>query len=229
MSMLRTLLKRLPEGLVNFLKKIYYRRLIKKGNFKSEEKEFCLLESFISPGAKVVDIGANVGHYTLLLSRLVGEKGRVIAFEPIPKTFGFLTNNVSVSGIGNVTLINGAVGGSTEEVSFTVPKDNLYQSHISSDGEIQSMVFSLKYFLPQSWKVEFLKIDAEGCDEEIIKNSIEIINSYRPYVMAELSLQKASKLVDLLSEYSIRGVEGSHNKFFVPNEKIDSFPVKARV
>ena len=87
-------------------------------------------------------------------------------------------------------------------------------------------MFPLRDFLPKDWEFCFLKIDAEGCDEDIIKNSIDVLNIYRPIVMAELNSKKANNLVNIFRDYSVRGIKGSHNKFFVPNEKIDDFPLR---
>ncbi|PHQ16218.1 FkbM family methyltransferase [Marinobacter profundi] len=225
MGMLREQAKRLPKGVVRLLKINYYRRQIRKGEFRSEELEYDVLKNIIPPGAKVVDIGANVGYYTLLFSSLVGSKGRVIAFEPIPETFDLLSNNVTASAAQNVTLVNGAVSTDTQEVDFTIPEENLFQSHMVPEGDIHVMSFPLRSFLPESWSLDFLKIDAEGCDEEIIKSSIGVINAHRPFVMAELSQEKAWALVGVLENYSLRFIEGSHNKFFVPGEKLDLFPL----
>lgn len=226
MKLLRKILKKLPDGILITMKKIYYFFLIRSGRFVSSEKEFKLVRSIIPEGAKVVDIGANVGHYTVLFSELVGEKGRVLAFEPIPKTFNMLASNVRWSKSENVTLINAAISDAGMEVNFTIPEENLYQSHMDVDGEIRVMCFPLNNFLPKNWELCFLKIDAEGCDEEIIKNSIDTLNIYRPIVMAELNSQKANELIDIFSDYSVRAIKGSHNKFFVPNEKLDAFPLQ---
>jgi FkbM family methyltransferase len=226
MRFLRRILRKLPESVLILIKKSYYFFLIRRGKFISSEKEFEIVKRIIPEGSKVVDIGANVGHYTLLLSRLVGDSGRVLAFEPIPKTFNMLVSNIYSAKAENVSLINAAISDASKEANFTIPGENLYQSHMDIDGEIHVMCFPLTTFLPKDWEFCFLKIDAEGCDEEIIKNSIDAISSYRPIVMAELGSQKANGLVGLLIDYSVRGIKGSHNKFFVPNEKLDSFPVK---
>ncbi len=64
--------------------------------------------SIVQPGMTVVDVGANLGIYTLLFARLVGPKGTVIAFEPEPRLFRALRENCA--GLSNVRLINAAVG-----------------------------------------------------------------------------------------------------------------------
>lgn len=225
MELLRKILKKLPDGILMFIKKIYYFFLIRYGKFVSSEKEFNLLKKIIPEGAKVVDIGANVGHYTILFSNLVGSEGRVLAFEPIPKTFNMLASNVRYTKFENVTLINAAISTACMEINFTIPEDNLYQSHMDIHGDIRVMCFPLKFFFPDNWNLYFLKIDAEGCDAEIIKNSIDTLNAARPIVMAEIGTKKANELIDIFIDYCVREVDGSHNKFFVPNEKLVNFPL----
>lgn len=92
--MSKTLLKRVAAGLPPLwqqeLKRIHFRREIRRHTFASTEPEFRLLDSMISAGDWVMDIGANVGHYTKRLSDLVGPRGRVIAVEPVPDTFALL-------------------------------------------------------------------------------------------------------------------------------------------
>lgn len=219
MKLLIKLLKLLPKRYVTRLRKIYYKIKINIGSFKSQEKEFTFIDHLVKEGDRVIDIGANVGHYTLKLSRLVGKKGRVIAFEPIPETFDMLSSNIGYAAIGNVTLVNGAISTSVKEVSFTIPDENLYQAHMDEDGDLGVMTFPLKNFLPDDWNLTFIKIDAEGCDESIIQSAIEVINIFRPIVMAEINQSVANSLANKLNDYIVLGVKGSHNKFLVPKDK----------
>ncbi|HEX9841452.1 MAG TPA: FkbM family methyltransferase, partial [bacterium] len=68
--------------------------------------EPCETEAFraaLRPGRAVLDVGANVGHYTLVAARAVGPRGHVWAFEPAPRPFAALTANVRLNGLRNVT------------------------------------------------------------------------------------------------------------------------------
>ncbi|SNC68249.1 methyltransferase, FkbM family [Marinobacter sp. es.048] len=223
MSYLRRLLKRLPNKYLITLKKVYYKGKILCGDFRSQEAEFNIIERVVREGDRVIDIGANVGHYTLKLSGLVGREGRVLAFEPISETFDMLTSNVSYSGLKNVTLINGAVSDNVKEAKFTIPKENLYQSYMDETGDLPIMAFALSSFIPKNWNLTFIKIDAEGCDESIIASAIDVLNIFRPIVMSEIGQKTAEALVCSLENYAVWGVKGSHNKFLVPNEKLRLF------
>lgn len=224
MSYVRECLKKLPPGVTSELKRIYYRNQIKKGAFRSEELEFEQLQKIIRPNDHVVDIGANVGHYTLLLAKLVGEGGRIIALEPIPDTFRLLSENVAFSSSRNITLINGAIYSECKEVGFTVPANNYYQSHMSDNGEIRVMCFTLDSLIPVDWSTDFIKIDAEGCDEIIIRDSKGFIERHRPIIMSEITIKKACELAGEFDNYGARSIQGSHNSFLVPFERTDRIP-----
>lgn len=220
MRILRRILKRLPNKYLTGLKKIYYKQQIFRGTFISQEVEFNIVDRVVGRGDRVIDIGANVGHYTLKLSRLVGEEGQVLAFEPISQTFNMLASNVGYAELNNVTLINSAVSNVVEEVSFSVPNGNLYQSHMDEAGNFRLMAFPLNDFIPENWNLAFIKIDAEGCDESIIVSALDMLNRFRPVVMSEIDKKTAEALVEKLQDYTVWGVEGSHNKFIVPKEKL---------
>src|ERR1035441_6724268 len=75
-----------------------------------EPETKALLGSLIRPGMTVFDIGAHVGHYTLLAARIVGPTGRVYAFEPEPENFALLKRNVELNGYKNVTCVPKEIG-----------------------------------------------------------------------------------------------------------------------
>lgn len=186
-KVLHRLLRLLPESVVLELKRLRYQYLIKRSYFRSEEMEFQVLDQLIKPGDTVVDIGANVGHYTLKMAKLVGPSGRVFGFEPISRTFDLLSSNVVFGGFSNVSLFNCAITDRLAEVAFSVPEGNYYQSHLSQDGDWKVMGYPLSCFMPPLDTVSFLKIDAEGCDEEIVLGASEYVNSVRPIVMVEVT------------------------------------------
>ncbi len=86
----------LPLAWQQELKRLHYRRQISRGTFATDEPEYAILDSLVLPGSLVIDVGANVGHYTKKLSDLAGSRGRVIAFEPVPDTFSLLAANVAL-------------------------------------------------------------------------------------------------------------------------------------
>ena len=136
MSLIKRLAAILPASLQRELKRHYFAGKIKRNQLVSPEPEFRELHNFVSEGYWVIDIGANIGSYTILLSNLVGKKGRVIAFEPIPVTFLHLSENVRHGKHNNVTLRNAAASDKCDQVNMSIPKfdsglKNYYQASIT--------------------------------------------------------------------------------------------------
>ena len=88
---------RLSPGTQNEMKRLQFAHQIRTNSFYTDEAEFSRLEEWVSEGDWVLGVGANIGHYTMKLSALVGPSGRVIAFEPVPATFELLAANAAKS------------------------------------------------------------------------------------------------------------------------------------
>jgi FkbM family methyltransferase len=90
-----------------------------------------LLEAQVQPGMVVADIGANVGLYTYLLARCVGERGFVYAFEPNPVLFASLETNCRTNGVANVRLHNVALGAQDDTLTLTRARFNSGDNRLS--------------------------------------------------------------------------------------------------
>jgi hypothetical protein len=86
------------------------------------------IQKHVIPGTTVLDIGAQSGFYSLLLSRLVGLEGMVVAFEPLPANFRVLEENLNLNKVQNVTIRREAVSDRTGEISFRRPRPRKRQS-----------------------------------------------------------------------------------------------------
>jgi tRNA G37 N-methylase Trm5 len=99
-----------------------------------EEYETDLIKKEIDRGDVVLDLGANIGYYTLLFAKKVGDEGRVYAFEPDPTNFSLLKKNVEINGYRNVVLIQKAVSNKNGKLKLYLNEDNkgdhrFYNSH----------------------------------------------------------------------------------------------------
>src|SRR5690348_13933087 len=79
-----------------------------------------VFQTLINPGDVVYDLGANVGFYTLLASKLTGPTGQVHSFEPSPRNIAYLRRHLVLNGVQNCTVWEGAIGGKDEMGSFDV-------------------------------------------------------------------------------------------------------------
>lgn len=224
MNFLRRIAARLPLHWQIELKRIHFRRRIHQGTFVSEEPEFSMLSRMVSYGDWVVDIGANVGFYTKRLAELVGNEGRVIAFEPVPETFVLLANNLQNCHISNVTLINAAISDTTNIVGMAIPtysktrQRNYYQAHIAipTDSALQVLTVSLDTIqIPKT--VRLIKIDAEGHEMLVLKGMQETLRRDRPLLIIEMNHREVLEFLESLDYVGIT-LPGSPNTVFHRND-----------
>lgn len=164
--------------------------LIRRGRFLDPEPEYALLADHVAPGDWVVDIGANIGTYTLRLSELVGRGGRVIAVEPVPDTFALLTANVVAARCDNVTLLNVAASDDVALANMDVPEfdtglKNYYQAAVTSGtGGVSVLTVPLMGLVGQN-RVSFVKIDVEGHEAFALRGVEPILRRDHPVVLIE--------------------------------------------
>jgi FkbM family methyltransferase len=219
MSIFKRLAARLPERWQDELKRIHYARQISKGTFEPSEPEYVLLPQLIKPGDWVIDIGANVGHYTKRFSELVGANGRVIAFEPVPTTFALLAANVQQFVHANVTLINAAVSDKIDLVGISIPRfstglSNYYQAQVSSPTENVLKVLAVSLdLLTISKPVALVKIDVEGHESFVLHGMQRLLAHYHPVLIVET---ESKEVIDNLSSlgYAPEKLQHSPNLVF---------------
>lgn len=210
---------RLPPAWQAELRRLKFARDIRHGRFVTDEPEFALLDQFISPGDWVVDVGANVGHYTKRLSDLAGPAGRVLAFEPVPETFAILASNVRRFAHSNVSLFNCALSGRMATLSMTLPQaadglTNYYRAHVSEGhGQGVSILAMPLDGMLAGAKVSLIKVDAEGHELAVMEGLSGLVDKCRPTLIVETD---KAELVDRLSNMGYRATQlpGSPNWLF---------------
>ena len=149
-----------------------------------EEKDF--FERRIHPGMHVLDIGANLGLYTVLFSRLVGESGWVTAIEPDPELFETLKTNCQINSLSNVTLYNVAAGSSSSVGVLARSLVNAGDSRMSP-GHASELRRSVEVRvvtideIAAGERVDFIKIDVQGWEGEVIRGMHQVL-TYNPAV-----------------------------------------------
>jgi FkbM family methyltransferase len=147
-------------------------------------------------GSRVLDIGANIGMTALALSR-ISPSGQIAAIEPVPRTFQYLRQNVSEAGARNVKIFNVALGGSEGSVLMQGHPSNFACSFIADNYTIPTNDhFSQRVpvkrlddiFSELSLdRLDFMKIDVEGFELEVLAGAKEILNVYEPIVFLEMN------------------------------------------
>jgi len=218
--MLKTLAAQLPLRAQQILKRHLHGHQIRNKTFSGGEPEFERLAEWIRPGDWVIDLGANVGHYTHRMSELTGPTGRVFAFEPMPQTFELLSANVARFQHMNVTLLNVAASDRFGVVNMQVPHfgsglDNFYMAQVTNEAtDLQSMAMTVDS-LNLDRRVALVKIDIEGHELHAINGMTELIRRSRPVMIVEgLDETVALRLQALGYTWSYSA--GSPNRVFIP-------------
>ena len=194
----RTAWKILPHSTVQFIKKRHYLRLL-CSSLLEKEPELRIVRYLVKPGDSVIDIGANVGVYTKILSELVGPDGRVYSIEPFPSTFEILCYNVRKLRLDNVEPINVAVSDSQAVVTMALPYDpsgaeTHYRASIVKDQtntreettNVEAITIDSR-FLTTPETISFIKCDVEGHELACIKGAAKFLAQFQPAWLIEVS------------------------------------------
>lgn len=149
------------------------------------------VQSVVCPGWVTVDIGANIGYFTLLLAKLVGPRGRVIVFEPLPENFDVLRENVDLNGYRNVILEPKAVLDTPGSARLYRQREHLLTgtaSVVQGQGVgLRVPAVSLDAYLDAiGERVNFVKIDVEGAEAAVLNGMRRTLTEDRPGVLVEL-------------------------------------------
>lgn len=180
------------------------------------------LAELIEPGQTVYDVGANIGFFTILCSRLVGPQGRVYAFEPIPQNLATLRHNVALNGMENVTVVEQALSSATGTAEMFVSPWSAFHSlnvegatkqdnHGPRAGEITVQTVTLDEFVQGEGvrPPDLVKIDVEGAELIVVEGMRETLRSVKPLLLCELHDTKLDyrELIDSI-DYRVRVIDG---------------------
>jgi len=160
-------------------------RLSVRGYFEPFQTE--LVKSMVKPRAIVVDVGANIGYYTLILARLVGPEGRVFAFEPDPENFALLKKNIETNGYDNVILVQKAVSNVTGPMKLFKEKTkntsaSIWQMpHSRSQVTIEATTLDdfLDAYPEYAESISLIKMDIEGAEGLALQGMIRTLERNR--------------------------------------------------
>jgi FkbM family methyltransferase len=171
------------------------------GSYEPEFRE--IMRSVLSVGAVAVDVGANVGWHTLLMAKLVGPGGRVVAVEPNPSVRAQLLRNVNLNRLTQVAIVACALAEAPGIVSFVAPDADDPSSasgHIVSEGNetvasIRVEASTLDALVEQKEinRVDLIKIDAEGFEWPVLQGGQQTIARFRPYIIFEFDEAYAAR------------------------------------
>ena len=200
------------------------------------DEDFEILRRFLTPGDTFVDCGANVGQFSLVAARLVGDAGRVIAFEPVPEVRAAPLRNVAVNGLANVAVLDVALGSANGTSAFYATSDGGGLSSFAprdraSAREIRVDVKRLDDCIPDDVRrpVPLVKLDVEGAELSALHGAMQLLNRDRPAWLVEVEddhlKRQGTSEAELRSFFSSVQYEAiptpgpSPNVLFVPREQ----------
>lgn len=137
----------------------------------------------VREGAVVYDIGANAGFFTLLASKLVGPRGVVYAFEPLPRNLTVLERHVSLNGCENVRILPIAAAAASGTARFAIAH-NPSQGGISDRGELEVATRTLDDVVASgNRRPDFLKIDVEGAETQVLTGASVLLRESHPTIL----------------------------------------------
>lgn len=173
-----------------------------RGRYETEEIE--LVRKHVRPGDSVLDIGANIGFFTMNLAAMVGESGKVYAFEPSPRVGDLLERSVAENRFGDrVVVARAAAADQPGKLGLFVGADSLNLSGsylLKNETEADAPGTIVEVPVVQIDReqirrpVSFIKIDVEGAEPLSLRGARDILREDKPTILAELNPSQLAKV-----------------------------------
>src|SRR5688572_5732002 len=155
-----------------------------------ERKEMLMLSKISNPNWVALDIGANIGYYTVFLEKKLNCT-TVHAFEPSPREYQLLRENVESNHCKNIVTHNIALGDEESTIKLYTSSENIGKNSIinfdRSDQEVTVPMKVLDVFILQLGitQIDFVKIDVEGAEPMVLKGAAETLKKFKPIILYE--------------------------------------------
>lgn len=190
----RTYKKKLPPGFFMYLNPTEHiqQQLFWYGYYEKELGE--LIRKALRPGDVFLDVGANIGYFSLVAGTMNPEL-TVVAFEPVKELFASLKDNIQINGIRNIIAVNAALGEvNDEEEIFISGADNRGMSSFRQPENFAGKKEKVKILRTDDWfksfalpKVDLIKIDTEGSELAVLKGMKGILEQFKPLIIVEIN------------------------------------------
>jgi FkbM family methyltransferase len=177
---------------------------------QGEPEVQALLQKYLRPGMTFYDVGANIGLFTMIAARLVGPRGRVVAFEADPEIAARLGEHVQRNEFAWASVEEKAVWSEAKKVYFartdpdTSPDRGLgHVASISTKDTIEVGAISLDDFVLAHPAPDFLKCDVEGAEVEVFRGARRLLEEKRPGIICEMHSEGNRR--ELVEEFERRG------------------------
>lgn len=183
----------------------YY--ILRTGHFFEEKYLDFVKSKYLYPGMTVIDCGANIGNHTVYFAKIC-KASKVISFEAVPSTYNILKRNIELNELSDtVEIHNNALGDTERMVSMKVETtENIGGAHVveGSDGSVKMIPLDS---IGIDNKVDFIKIDVEGYEYNVLMGARGLISKYKPIIMIEIWDQNFIKVNKLLMKMGYTGIK----------------------
>jgi len=188
------------------------------------ESEF--FKKLITKGMNIIDIGANIGYFSILFSKLTGDSGKVFSFEPEPNNFQFLLKNIQANNSSNIIPFNKAVSNYDGKINLFLSRSNIGDHRMinfNSDREVRNRIeiesVKLDTAIPKDQKIDLIKMDIQGSEMKAIdgmkrilgeNNKMVLVTEFWPYAIKQ-SGYEPEDFFNVLNTYGFKiyTLEGS--------------------
>lgn len=164
-----------------------------------EYSTIAFLHNVIKHQDIIIDVGANIGYLSLVCSKLVGTNGMVLSFEPDPLNFSYLKENIALNNANNISAHQLALSNQNSVLKLYHSKIDhnagahsmMYNERVVSEDyvEIQAMIFDNTEIQKSIPKVDFIKIDVEGVEMDVLQGMYQTIQKHKPMLLIEISAE----------------------------------------
>ena len=188
-------------------------RYVRRGQY--EPHVTTVFRRLLQPGMSVVDLGANIGYFTMLSASIVGRHGHVLAVEPNPRNVRYLEASRRINAFDHVTVAQTAAGPDVGLLALHASRSNGTTSNLPENlseifGCETVLALPVDRLLRDPGRVHLIKVDVEGAEYRALRGCRELIRRDRPAIVSEFN-------PDLLPEMSSIGAEG-YLRFFVDRD-----------
>lgn len=203
----------LELDLSNWLHRLYYLGFVEQNTFK-------IIKNLLPVDGVFVDIGANIGIYSCIMANHVGVKGSVIAFEPMPENLEALYNNIALNKLKNVEVNELALSNRQEGFNLYVPYSHQEGptgcTQVWNPGDWVSVGITDATTLDiafQKERLDFIKIDTQGHELEILQGAKSTIERFQPLMLCEVLEENQTKVFDLIKSWNYTIFKQTHDGF----------------
>jgi FkbM family methyltransferase len=163
------------------------------------------LDKYIQPNSRILDIGSNIGNHSLYWATR-SKASKIIAFEPIIETYNILVKNIDINNLSNViTAKNIALGNEKGFASInTFNFENHGATSLKESVNGQIKVETLDGIINDSEQFNFVKIDVEGFEEQVLKGGRKTFLKNKPYLFIEIQKENYISVSNLLFSFNAK-------------------------